>query len=228
MPNNTSIPGRRLTPEARRRQIIEATRALINEQPDLSFSTADVAAAAGVTRALVHHYFHGIDELRQAVAYEVARGAATILGAGPGTPVAARVRANVDAFLDALDANRNIWLATIAADGEAAADKPAGRLLRQTILEQILKNNADLITDTPWARLCLTGYIGFSDAICKQWVRGEISRPDVAQALTETLLHLLLHTIPAGGAVDAERAAIDSPTPRRTAEKRPPQVRAPH
>ena len=102
-----------------------------------------------MTRALVHHYFHVIDELRQAVAYEVASGAATILSTGPGTPVAARVRENVDAFLDALDANRHIWLATIAADGEAAADKPGGRLLRQAILEQILKNNADIINDTP-------------------------------------------------------------------------------
>ena len=198
------LPNRRRAPEARRRQIIDATRALINEQPDLSFSTADVAAAAGVTRALVHHYFHGIDDLRQAVAFEIASGAAEILSAGPDIPVAARVRTNVDAFLDALDANRNIWLATIAAEGEAAADKPAGRLLRETIVGQILENNADVITDTSWARLCLDGYIGFSDAICKQWVREEINRPDVARALTQTLLHLLLHTIPAGGAADAE------------------------
>ena len=103
-------PGpRRLPPDARRRQIIDAARQLISERGDAAISTADVAQAAGVTRALVHHYFHGIAELLDAVTQQLAASlAAASLGAGTEIPVQQRVPHNVVAFLDMIEANRGI------------------------------------------------------------------------------------------------------------------------
>lgn len=189
--------GRRLTPDARRQQLIDTTRALLNERADASISTADVAAAAGVTRALVHHYFGGIDELRQAVALDIARNAGSILSTGPGGPVADRVRANVNAFLDAVEANGEAWFATLGTDADTNPTA-AGQALRQAILRRIIDNNAGVIHDTPWTRLCLTGYMSFSGAVCRQWIRGQNTRAEAEHALIQTLLHLLLDTIPNG------------------------------
>lgn len=57
----------RLTPEQRRAQIIEvATRHLTNASYD-ALSIQDLAAEAGVTRALIHHYFGGKEGLFEAV-----------------------------------------------------------------------------------------------------------------------------------------------------------------
>ncbi len=187
---------RRLDPEARRRQIIQIARQLFAER-GRDVSTADVAAAAQITRALVHHYFPGIDALRDAVAMEIAESAATMLARAPDRAIEQRVRHNVNAFLDAVEANRYAWLTTVGADG--GSQTPAGRTLRKAILERMLANNADTIEDTPWARLCLTGYMGFTDAVLRHWILEHGSRAEAQEALTETLLHLLTHTIPTGG-----------------------------
>jgi hypothetical protein len=79
--------------------------------------------------------------------------------------------------------------------GDAARVGQLG-LLREAALEAILANNTDLIADTPWARLCLTGYLAFAEAIARNWLAGHASRPDAQHALTDTLLHLLTDTIP--------------------------------
>lgn len=186
-----------MSPEARRLQIVEVARALFAEARDEPVTIADVAAAAGVTRALVHHYFHGIDDLRDAVAMEIVRSTAAMLDPGRSMPLEERVRVNIRTLLNAVDANRDAWLATVG--GEGGATTPAGRALRRAMLERMLTNNADEIDDTPWARLCLTGYIGFTDAIIRQWVLEQGARQDAEAALTATLLHLLRHTIPEGG-----------------------------
>ena len=204
MSNKAAQPRRRLSPDARRRQIVEVARALFAQRREEPVSTADVAAAAGVTRALVHHYFHGIEELRDAVAMEIVRSAVGMLGSAPELPIEQRVPANVSALLDAVHANRDAWLATVG--GEGGASTPAGRALREAMLARMLINNADTIDDTPWARLCVKGYIGFCDAVIRDWVLGQGTREEAQYALSATALHLLRHTIPEGSATVGPRS----------------------
>jgi AcrR family transcriptional regulator len=192
---STQPSTRRLPPDARRRQIIDTASRLISER-DAGISTADVAEAAGVTRALVHHYFRGIDELLDAVTQQLLASAlATGLGADTETPVQERVPRNVAAFLDLIEANRNVWLTALATDRPNSASSRLASV-RGALLEDILANNSDMIADTPWARLCLTGYLVFAETVARRWQLGEASRQDAQRALTDTLLHLLLHTIP--------------------------------
>lgn len=101
---------------------------------------------------------------------EIVQSAASLLGPDRGASLEQRVRGNVEAFLDAVEINRDAWLATVG--GVGGAETPAGRALRRAMLERMLANNAETIDDTPWARLCLNGYIGFTDAVVRQWVLG--------------------------------------------------------
>ena len=191
---STEPGARRLPPDDRRRQIIDTARRLIIERGDAGISAAGVAEAAGVTRALVHHYFRGIDELLDAVAEQLAASMVPA-GAGTGTPVRERVPRNVAAFLDMIEANRYFWLTALTAD--TGPGSPSSRVapLREALLEDILASNRDTIADTPWARLCLAGYLAFAETVARRWQLGEASREDAQHALTDTLLHLLLHTI---------------------------------
>lgn len=187
--------GRRLTPEARRRQLLDAARGLISANPQASISTADVAAAAGVTRALVHHYFRGIGELREALALDIVKDGVRLMDNEPEGTVAERVRANVAALLDVVDANRDIWLATMSFE-EGRTGHSAAEFFRASMLERIVTNNADVFEDSSWARLCLSGYLGFCSDACRNWVLGESTRVEVEVALSETLIHLITETIP--------------------------------
>jgi AcrR family transcriptional regulator len=192
---STQPSARRLPPDARRRQIIDTACRLISERGDAGISTADVAEAAGVTRALVHHYFRGIDELLDAVTQQLL---ATVLPTSfdAGTPAQERVPRNIATLLDMMEANRNVWLPALAAD--TGPNNASSRLapVREALLEGILANNSETIADTPWARLCLTGCLAFAETVVYRWLLGEASREDAQRALTDTLLHLLLHTIP--------------------------------
>ena len=185
-----------MAPEQRRRQIIDAARPLMEARADVS--TADVAAAAGVTRSLVHHYFRGIDDIRDAVILDIAQALRTSAAPGPDGPVRERLDRNLDVLLDLLQENRHLWLATLSARGDDADHSRAATMLRQTLLERMVVNNGDLIDDTPWARLCLDGYLGFCSVVCRQWVLDQATREEVKAALYGTLLHLLLETIPSG------------------------------
>ena len=191
---STRLSTRRLSPDARRRQIIDTARRLISEHGNAGISTADVAEAAGVTRALVHHYFRGIDELLDAVTQQLLDNVKSVaLGAETGIPVQERVPHNVVAMLDMIEANRDLWL---AADLGPNSARPRLTPVREVMLENILAYNADIIADTPWARLCLIGYLASAETVARCWLLGEASREDAERALTDTLLHLLLHTIP--------------------------------
>src|SRR6478672_10910450 len=66
-----STQQRRLSPEARRSQIVDAARTLFAGRPYGTVTTADVADAAGVARSLVHHYFEGIRGVFLAAALDV-------------------------------------------------------------------------------------------------------------------------------------------------------------
>ncbi len=60
----TSPPKRtRLTPEARRQQLLDVTERLILEQGASALTLEEIAAEAGVTVQLLYHYFDGRDAL---------------------------------------------------------------------------------------------------------------------------------------------------------------------
>ncbi len=186
---------RRLQPEARRHQIVEAAARLISQRGDAAISTADVAEAAGVTRALVHHYFHGIDELLDAVVLRLVASVLEIEDAGTEIPVQQRVPRNVRTMLEMVEGNRSVWLAMVTEAGPTESS-PGLTSLREALLERMLVNNSDVIEDTAWARLCLGGYLAFSDSILRRWLLGDAPREEVERALADVLLHLLLETIP--------------------------------
>src|SRR5438094_22259 len=121
-----STSRRRLSPEARREQILTAARALFAERPYATVTTAEVAAAAGVTRSLVHHYFGGIRELFLAVVAQGADALTDVRTAGPETPLDERLAHNVAAGLDVIEANRETWLAVTL--GLAQADEDVRRI----------------------------------------------------------------------------------------------------
>lgn len=87
--------GRRVrrSPEERRRQIVETAATLIAEAGFNAVSMADIAAACGVAKSLLHYYFPSMGELLVAVLeYRDARAYSVLPGIGSPPQDPAEVR----------------------------------------------------------------------------------------------------------------------------------------
>jgi AcrR family transcriptional regulator len=183
------VQRRRLAPDARRRAIVHAARALFAERPYGDVTTADVARAAGVARSLVHHYFGGIRGVFLAVVSDGAAALAGVRTAGPETPLDERLAHNVAAALDVVAANRETWLA-VAAHGPAAPDPEIRAIAELGVtrsVERALAVNADVLQDTPATRLALRAFHAFSTEATFAWVTGQATREEVEALLVTTL-----------------------------------------
>ncbi|HEV3128897.1 MAG TPA: helix-turn-helix domain-containing protein, partial [Solirubrobacteraceae bacterium] len=115
-------PRTRLAPDARRDEILENARRLFGARSYAAVSASEIARAAGVTPALVSHYFPGGKrDLFLALVAQLREQVPQTIRVDPGLPVRKRVNATVDNWLDWLEANPEIWLAT-AAQGDYIAD----------------------------------------------------------------------------------------------------------
>ena len=111
----------RLSSAERRDQILDAANALFAEGGYDAVSIEDIASGAGVTRGLVHHYFGGRKEVYLALLERLGALREEQLRSPVGRSARARVADSVSRWLDWTEANRTIYLGTIA-PGEDIAD----------------------------------------------------------------------------------------------------------
>jgi AcrR family transcriptional regulator len=104
-------PRRRLTPAQRRAELIEAGAELFAQLPYDEVSLDDVAARAGVSRALVYRHFGGKRELFTAVYRRAADQLVAATTFDPRLPLAEQIDAGLAAHFDYFLANRNTVLA---------------------------------------------------------------------------------------------------------------------
>src|SRR3954465_6767479 len=104
----------RLDPVRRRDQILDAANVLFAERAYDDVSIEDIASSAGVTRGLVHHYFGGRNDVYLGLLERLGTHREGELRPPAGRSAAARVADTVARWRDWTEANRTIWLATIA------------------------------------------------------------------------------------------------------------------
>ena len=184
----------RLDPGQRREQILDAANALFAERAYDEVSVEDIASSAGVTRGLVHHYFGGRKEVYIAL---LERLGAPARGATPAARwVAAPVRAwrtRVSRWLDWTEANRTIWLATIA-PGEDIADPDVRRVVADLVRRAVAllaAFHADIAEDSPRLRYALECWTGLNRAATRRWLHGDATREATHELLASTLEHVL-------------------------------------
>ena len=183
----------RLDPAERRDQILEAANALFAERGYDEVSIEDIASSAGVTRGLVHHYFGGRKEVYIALLERLGAQREQQLRPPAGRSARARLADTVSRWLDWTEANRTIWLATIA-HGEDIADPD----VRQAVADLVRRAvallttfHADIAGDSPRLRYALECWTGLNRAATRRWLRGEATRETTHELLASTLEHIL-------------------------------------
>ena len=199
-PEPTGEPRRRrLAPDDRRQEILDAARPLFAQRPFRTVSTAEIADAAGVARSLVHHYFGGIRGVFLAVAADGAVALSAARTAGPDVPFEQRTAHNVAAVLDVIADNRETWLA-VASHAPDPTDADIQALVlaaKERAVDVTLAANADILADTPAARFALRCFGEFSIAATRAWLLGEHTREETEALLLTAGRQLIRHVIPA-------------------------------
>lgn len=193
-------PRTRLAPDARREEILEHARGLFGARGYAAVSASEIARSAGVTPALVSHYFPGGKrDIFLALLSQLREQVPETIHVDPSLPVRDRVAATVENWLSWLDANRETWLAT-AAQGEYIADPDLQALVddaRDRGIDTMISDYADILEDDRRTRLLLRSWLGFNRATSRSWCSGDATRPETALMLTETLHQLLVAVAPA-------------------------------
>ena len=183
----------RLSRAERRDQILDAANALFAEGGYDAVSIEDIASAAGVTRGLVHHYFGGRKEVYLALLERVGALREEQLRSPVGRSARARVADSVSRWLDWTEANRTIYLGTIA-PGEDIADPDVRRVVAELVsraVALVAAYHADIAQDSPRLRYALECWTGLNRAATRRWLRGEATREATHELLATTLEHVL-------------------------------------
>lgn len=199
----TSAARQRLEPDERREQILACAIELFGERPYAAVSTAEVAAAAGVTRGLLHHYFGTKRGLYVEVVRQMLLVPTMTLpdDIGPGRD--ARIDACINWLLDLVSAHGASFVAVTGAEGVGddpeiesllveADDLAARRLLT------LIGVDRDLV-DSPRVRAVGRAFGAMAKGAIREWVREEsLTRDDVHYLLATTLRAIVADIVPGG------------------------------
>jgi AcrR family transcriptional regulator len=112
---------RRLDPDARRRQLLEAGFEMIQTRPFSQVTADEVARAVGVSKGLVFHYFPTHRDLQVAVVRLAAAELLSRLEADPDLPPEQRLGAGLEAFVTFIETQPANYLAVARSVGSDPA-----------------------------------------------------------------------------------------------------------
>jgi AcrR family transcriptional regulator len=187
----------RLVNDERRRRLLDLGEELFTRHPYHQLSMAQIAREAGLSKALLYHYFPSKQEYFAAT---LAQGAAELQATVEPDPDLAPVEAlthSLDAYLAWIDGHAAAYRTLL----ESAASIPEVRdLVAGLRAETGRRIVAGLDADTPAARTAVQGWLWFMDGACLHWLDHRDLERDV---LRDLLLTALVATLAAAGAAPA-------------------------
>ena len=195
----TSPAYTRLENDERRRRLLELGTRLFTEHAYDEISMAQIAREAGISKALLYHYFPSKQDYFMATLAGGAEELRARVEPDPALPPAEALASALDAYLAWIEDNADAYAKLF----RSAAGVPEVR----DLVEAVRGGTADRIlaglgaTDNPRARMAVHGWLWFMDGACLDWI--------AHRDLTRAELHgLLLGTL--AGALVA--AGVDLPT----------------
>jgi AcrR family transcriptional regulator len=193
---------RRLEPAERKAEILTAARRLFGAGSYASVSTSDIAAAAGVARPLINHYFGGKRELYLEVVRQMMIVPAPVVESLPDEPMERRLEIGIERWIEVVERNRDAWLTVIGPEA-AGRDPEIERIMLEAdeiAADRVLA--AALMTDVAEGReqlrAMIRSYGGMLRAASREWlIRGTFDRAELRTFLVESVLSLLKVTYPA-------------------------------
>ncbi|MFW0790923.1 TetR/AcrR family transcriptional regulator [Gordonia sp. CPCC 205333] len=182
----------RMTPEARREQFLELGMEMLRAHALEDVTTEAIADAAGVSRALLFHYFESKQDFHVALASAQAKAMLerTAPDSTVGDPLEI-LRVSMSSFVDFVYGNAGAYRAIIR--GSASADPALQQVFAQTratMRQRIIDYSEVLgIEVTPLVVMAVSGWLSFVEEVTLAWLadQGDVDRDQLLGLITGSL-----------------------------------------
>lgn len=169
MTDSLGFVSRRLSPEKRKAEILQAAHRLLVREGLSGFSLDAVAREAGVANSLPRHYFGTYGELLACCAEEMLERVIDALVSDPGMPLKQRLERYMDVLASA-PWGHQLWMTGGFGHPEVSAlALPA----RRAIMEAIAGRSFNKLS--PRQLLHVSGLLGYVERIVDDWIAGGMS-----------------------------------------------------
>ncbi|MEU3049523.1 MULTISPECIES: TetR/AcrR family transcriptional regulator [unclassified Streptomyces] len=197
---------RRMGVEERRRQLIGVALELFGSRSPDDVSIDEIAAAAGISRPLVYHYFPGKQSLYEAALRRAAEQLAALFEEPHEGPLGARLLRVMGRFFDFVD-EHGPGFSALMRGGPAAGSSTASAMIdevRQAAYTQILAH-LGIAEPSPRLALVVRSWVSLAESTALLWLDGrEVPRAD----LELQLVHDFAALTAVSAAYDEEMAAV--------------------
>jgi AcrR family transcriptional regulator len=179
----------RLDVDERRRRLLALGADVFTRHAYDELSMAAIAREAGISKALLYHYFPSKQAFFQATLEQAAQDLAERVRPAEDLPPAEQLTYSLDAFLAWIEENETAYrklMQSVASVSEA-----------RELVDRVRHDTADLIlagltggdVPPPELRTAVNGWLWFMDGVCLEWLeRRDMERPQVIGLLLGTLL----------------------------------------
>jgi AcrR family transcriptional regulator len=188
----------RLTPEARREQLLDLGVQMLATRSVDELSIDLLAEEAGISRGLLYHYFRNKHEFHHAVVRRAADDVIRVTTPRPGGDPLEQLAGSLEAYVDYVVANYEGYSSLVRG---AASGNPALREIyeetRAALTDRIFDTAGDGglagfgIADTPAVRLMVRGWAALTEEVVLTWAEDPRGVPK------DELLALLTAALPA-------------------------------
>jgi AcrR family transcriptional regulator len=186
----------RLRPDERRAQILAAARRVLLADPHRELTVELVAAEAGVSPALLFHYFGSKKKFQYAVIEEAAAEVMLRTAPDPSLPPDEQLRSGIRAFVRAVLEAPQLYRATLlmsaAGDPEIRAlHSDLRRVFSQWVISAVAERGIEI---TPVVELACHGWQGYVEQTLLVWIDDPTVSPESLEHLCEQSLDAILST----------------------------------
>ncbi len=160
----------RLDVDERRRRLLDVGAELFTRHGYDELSMAKIAREAGISKALLYHYFPSKEAYFLATLEEKANELQQRTEPDPDLPPFEQLSASLDAYLAWIEENAGSYDKMIRNAGAAPEVRALLDRVRTETAKRILAGLSPAGTPSPVLRTAIRGWLGFMDGACLDWV----------------------------------------------------------
>jgi AcrR family transcriptional regulator len=187
-----SIPAyTRLENDERRRRLLELGARLFTEHAYDEISMAQIARAAGISKALLYHYFPSKRDYFVATLAGGAEELRARVEPDPRLPPAEALAGSVDAYLTWIEEHAEAYEKLFRSAGAVPEVRELVDGVRAATADRIVEGLG--AADDPRARTAVRGWLWFMDGACLDWIaHRDLERAELHELLLGALAGALM------------------------------------
>ena len=179
----------RLDVDERRRRLLELGAELFTRHSYDELSMARIAREAGISKALLYHYFPSKQAYFAATLEQAATELAEVTQPDPDKPPVEQLAASLDAYLGWVERNMGAYDKLIRSLGAVPEVRELVERVRDETADRILAGIAGEGEPEPALRAAVRGWLWFMDGVVLDWIEHrDLDRQRIHGLLLGTLL----------------------------------------